>query len=194
MKKFILPFLSAVVLLSSCSQALYKNKYDWVKADRSVQHTECDPVVVKPTVVRSVLPDEVADTNWIVMAPAVTSKEESILPAAPLTPVKTSVSSTKEIREELQGDPEKKAARKKRRAERKEDKPAGTEWVRVIAVILTFGLLLAFGWVALGPVGLLLVILGILAVLVAVLIVLSIVLGILFDFGATIVQSYSETH
>ena len=121
MKKFILPFLSAVVLLSSCSQALYKNKYDWVKADRSVQHTECDP-------------------------------------------------------------------------EKKEDKPAGTEWVRVIAVILTFGLLLAFGWVALGPVGLLLVILGILAVLVAVLIVLSIVLGILFDFGATIVQSYSETH
>ena len=33
MKKLIIPFLSAVILLSSCSQALYKNKYNWVKAE-----------------------------------------------------------------------------------------------------------------------------------------------------------------
>lgn len=35
MKKIILPALISVVLLSSCSQALYKNSYDWVKVNRT---------------------------------------------------------------------------------------------------------------------------------------------------------------
>lgn len=34
MKKFILPALLSIILLTSCSQALYKNKYDWVKVER----------------------------------------------------------------------------------------------------------------------------------------------------------------
>lgn len=32
--KFLLPALISIVFLTSCSQALYKNKYDWVKVDR----------------------------------------------------------------------------------------------------------------------------------------------------------------
>ncbi len=35
MKKFILPALLSIVLLSSCSPALYKNSYDWVKVNRT---------------------------------------------------------------------------------------------------------------------------------------------------------------
>ncbi len=41
MKKIILPALLSIVLLSSCSQALYKNKYNWVKVEHS-------PIQVEP--------------------------------------------------------------------------------------------------------------------------------------------------
>lgn len=37
MKKFILPVLIGLLLLTSCSQALYKHKYDWVKMTPSPQ-------------------------------------------------------------------------------------------------------------------------------------------------------------
>lgn len=33
MKKLIIPAMLSIVLLTSCSQALYKSKYDWVKVD-----------------------------------------------------------------------------------------------------------------------------------------------------------------
>lgn len=43
MKKFILPVLIVVTMLTSCSQALYKNKYDWVKVDRNESPSIVDP-------------------------------------------------------------------------------------------------------------------------------------------------------
>lgn len=47
MKKVILPALLSVVLLTSCSQALYKNKYDWVKVNPIQEHPRVDSLSAK---------------------------------------------------------------------------------------------------------------------------------------------------
>ena len=47
MKKRILPALLSIVLLSSCSQALYKNSYDWVKVGRVPDHPLVDSLSEK---------------------------------------------------------------------------------------------------------------------------------------------------
>lgn len=62
MKKFIVPALiSVVVLLTSCSKALYKDKYDWVKVAPSAKHeTRTDSVVRKAETLASKSAPEIA--------------------------------------------------------------------------------------------------------------------------------------
>ncbi|HTF06415.1 MAG TPA: hypothetical protein VK826_20425 [Bacteroidia bacterium] len=42
MKKLIFPALLSILLLTSCSQALYKSKYDWVKVDPAPKQMKND--------------------------------------------------------------------------------------------------------------------------------------------------------
>lgn len=53
MQKLFFPLILGLLFLSSCSQALYKHKYDWVKVDRSpapVVNTPAREKIVPPPV------------------------------------------------------------------------------------------------------------------------------------------------
>lgn len=57
MKKLILSALLALVFLSSCSKALYNDKYDWVKVDRVPQSPKIDSLKARTTILTQSLPE-----------------------------------------------------------------------------------------------------------------------------------------
>ena len=96
MKKLIIPVLISIIALTSCSKALYKNKYDWVKVDRQpatvVAKSESKPIadtlpvalVANPAVDIDSVPVALETTTGNDETPHVDSDQSRLHPAQEL--------------------------------------------------------------------------------------------------------------
>lgn len=194
MKKLILPILVAVIALSSCSQALYRNSYDWIKVDRITAPLVRDSVTtnIEPKVSLNET-QLTSDTTCIKASSVVPVVKTSVEPEVSLVQ-SNSTGNEQHIAEQKKTSWAQIAHEHKHQRKRKEgddEKYRDGFWLWLITRIIGLALILGILYLLAGPSALLvgivsILLFGLLGALAVALVFVGIVLAVWFIVDACV--------